>query len=411
MDWQDDYNDLSQLLIAVGEDYNDIINQDYFTLDFEYKKLAGGGAAIPGGGLVVKQVRKVPQPNPTELMTPFLINEPVEYCITQGECSNIIAVHRLKSKWLFENRNIWLSKDNLEDCLYTSLGLEYLADDRILSIAGAPSQWPKAFHKYDGSNTEDGWLMHHLANPREYTLRLEHIDTEVRLDESPIVTLDEIGWMVLEVDYNEPVLSWEYTGPNTTTSDLICLSRCLEPETGDFLQNRYFEVPKGPSISVTFYWPPDPGAAAGYTAPLSRWVETVIEGYTSEPIVLHGWYSQTYRPEHHNFGEHFLFEPRLEEGISQQILDELRAQDIRLIHFYYNFDSGGFRTFGFEDKPFYPADIDGDEDTDFADYSILAGRWQDIVCDECGGADLNGDGRVTGEDIRELVYQWLAGVE
>jgi hypothetical protein len=42
---------------------------------------------------------------------------------------------------------------------------------------------------------------------------------------------------------------------------------------------------------------------------------------------------------------------------------------------------------------------------------MLAGRWQDIVCDECGGADLNGDGRVTGEDLRELTYHWLAGFE
>jgi len=148
--------------------------------------------------------------------------------------------------------------------------------------------------------------------------------------------------------------------------------------------------------------------AGGYTAPLSRWVETVIEGYTSEPIVLHSWYSQTYQPEHHNFSEHFLYEPRLEPGISQQIQDELGAQDIRLIQLYMTYDVNTVTTYGFEDKPFYPADIDGDEDTDFADYAMLAERWQDIVCDECGGADLTGDGRVTGEDLGELAYHWLA---
>ena len=104
-----------------------------------------------------------------------------------------------------------------------------------------------------------------------------------------------------------------------------------------------------------------------------------------------------------------MFEPKLEPGISQQILDELRAQDIRLIHLCVDFGSGWVITYGFEDKLFYPADIDGDEDTDFGDYAILAGQWQDIVCDECGGADLNGDGRVTGEDLREMAYYWLAG--
>ncbi len=301
---------------------------------------------------------------------------------------------------------------NLEDCFYTSLGLEYLADDRILSITGELPLLPKAFHKFNGTDrTDDGWIMHHLANPRGCELHTEYIPTEVNVDENPILTLRDIEWLTLGVEYNEPVLTWKYTGPNTTTTDLICLRRCLEPQAGDLLQHRSFTEPKGVSISTTFYWPPDPGAAAGYTAPLSRWVETVIEGYTSEPIVLHGWYSQTYRPEHHNFAEHFMFEPRLEPGISQQILDELRAQDIRLIHLCVDFGSGWVITYGFEDKLFYPADIDGDEDTDFADYAMLAGRWQDVVCDECGGADLNGDGRVTGEDLGEMAYNWLAGFE
>ncbi|MHC4642731.1 MAG: PEP/pyruvate-binding domain-containing protein, partial [Planctomycetota bacterium] len=366
MDWPDDYNDLSKLLVLIGELYSGVTGQDYFYLDLEYKKLAPGGAAIPAGGLVVKQVREIPRPDPVARITPFLINEPVEYCIVQGECSDIFANHRLKSQWLFETKNLWLKEENLGDCFYTSLGLEYLADNRILSITGEPPLLPKAFHEFDGTDrTHDGWFMHHLANPRGCELHTEFIPTEVKVDESPMLTLRDIEWLTLGVEYNEPVLSWEYTGPSTTMTDLICLRPCLEPQVGDLLQHRFFNTgPKGVSISVTFYWPPDPGAAAGYTAPLSRWVETVIEGYTSEPIVLHGWYSQTYRPEHHNFAEHFMFEPRLEEGISQQILDELRAQDIRLIHFYYDYGGGWIMTYGFEDKVFYPADIDGDEDTD-----------------------------------------------
>ena len=414
MDWQDDYNDLAELLVAVGEDYNNVTGQDYFLLDLEYKKLACGGAALPAGGLVVKQVREIPRPDTTQRITTFLVNEPVEFRTFQGECSDIFANHRLKSKWLFETQSLWLTPKNLEDCFYSSAALEYLADNRILVMSGAPPLWPKAFHNSAGTNrvnTVDGWFMHHLANPRACELHTNLIPTEVKVDESPILTLRDIEWVTLGIEYNEPVLTWEWTGPNTTTTDLICLRPCPEPQAGDLLQQRYLEVPKGPSISTTFYWPPDPGAAAGYTAPLSRWVETVIRGYTSEPIVLHGWYSQTYRPEHHNFAEHFIFEPRLEEGISRQILDELSAKDIRLIHFFYEYYSGWIRTYGFEDKPFYPADIDGDDDTDFADFAMLGARWQDAVCDECGGADLNGDGRVTWDDLREFAYHWLAGVE
>jgi len=414
MDWEDDYIELSELLVAVGEDYNDVINQDYFTLDLEYKKLAPGGAAIPAGGLVVKQVRELPQPDTTQRITPFLINEPVEFCSYQGECSDIIANHRLKSKWLFETKSLWLTPKNLADCFYTSVSLEYLADNRVLDMSGELSLWPKAFHNSTGTNpvyTDDGWFMHHLSNPRACELHTEYIPTEVAVDWNPMLTLSDFPFFTLRVEYNEPVLSWEYTGPNTTTTDLICLSPCLKPQPKDLLQNRSYTEPKGVSISTSFYWPPDPGMAGGYTAPLSRWVETVIEGYTSERIVLHGWYSQTYRPEHHNFSEHFVFEPRLEPGISQDILDELRAKDIRLIHLYLYMGNDSLRTYGFKDDPFYPADIDGDNDTDLPDYALLAKRWQDAVCNECGGADLTGDGRVTGEDLRELAYNWLAGIE
>ena len=88
----------------------------------------------------------------------------------------------------------------------------------------------------------------------------------------------------------------------------------------------------GVTIETSFYWPPHPtGPTAGYTAPLIRWVQTTITGLASEPFTLTGEYAQTYVPGHHNFFEWFLFEPRLEPGLSQETLDELRASDIDLI--------------------------------------------------------------------------------
>src|SRR4030042_6887247 len=256
--------------------------------------------------------------------------------------------------------------------------------------------------------------MHHLAKPRACELNTDFIPTEVAVDESPILTLRDIPWLTLSVEYNEPVLSWDWMGPTTTTTDWIYLCPCHQPQIGDLLQERSFEGPNGVRISTTFYWPPDPGMAAGYTAPLARWVETVIEGYTSEPIVLHGWYSQTYRPEHHNFSEHFIFEPQLEPGISPQILSELHAKDIRLIHMHIElayvkqiYVVRHYATEDYAETPFVYADIDGDGDTDFADYAMLGACWQDTVCDECGGADLNGGGRGTGGGFRGRDYPGL----
>jgi hypothetical protein len=49
---------------------------------------------------------------------------------------------------------------------------------------------------------------------------------------------------------------------------------------------------------------------------------------------LHGYYSQTYRPGHHNFSETFVFEPALEEGISAPQIAELEAAGARQIFWH-----------------------------------------------------------------------------
>jgi hypothetical protein len=117
-----------------------------------------------------------------------------------------------------------------------------------------------------------------------------------------------------------------------TTTEYAMLCACPESQIGDKLQQRIFENPGVVAIDTTFYWPPDPMMDAGYTAPLVRWVETTIQGPTATPVVLHGEYAQTYRPGHHNFTEHYIFDPSLDPGISQQQLDELAAAGVRLIH-------------------------------------------------------------------------------
>jgi len=139
--------------------------------------------------------------------------------------------------------------------------------------------------------------------------------------------------------------------------DQVLLGPCLEPTSEDLLQKRRFEDPNGVRIETSFYWPAPPkGPTAGYTAPLARWVETRVTGCTSEPIVLHGYYSQTYKPEHHNFAEHFLFEPQLEPGLSPDLLAELGEKNIRLIHVYAGLDDTTITTYGFQDELPPPAD-------------------------------------------------------
>jgi hypothetical protein len=90
--------------------------------------------------------------------------------------------------------------------------------------------------------------------------------------------------------------------------------------------------PAGLAVATAYWFPPPPrGPTAGYTAPIVKWEETTITGLASTPIVLRGYYSQTHRPAHHNFGGDYIFEPRLEAGIDPAVIEELEELDIRYL--------------------------------------------------------------------------------
>ena len=70
MEWNGDYVGLAQALIAVADQFGAETGKAAFVLDLEYKKMAPGGGAVPAGGLVVKQVREIPQPDTTPSIVP-----------------------------------------------------------------------------------------------------------------------------------------------------------------------------------------------------------------------------------------------------------------------------------------------------------------------------------------------------
>jgi len=403
MQWEEDYLELARLLVAAAEEYERVTGKISYVLDFEYKKVA------PAGDLVVKQIREIPLPDNTPGITPFLVNEPVEYCTYQGECGDVFSNHRLKSRVRFETRSLWLSPGNLGETFFTEVALEYVADGRIRTYTGPMALWPQADHAYLESAVSDRWAFDHLRNARRYELTTE-VPDQVAPAESPVLVLSDIGCcfgqMYLKVNYDKPVLALDTQWPPGTTTrmtDTVRLYPCVSPQPGDTLQERTFTEPNGVSISTSFYWPPYPDyPTAGYTAPVARWAETLIEGYTSEPIVLHGYYSQTYRPEHHNFAEHFIFEPRLEQGIDPQTLEELHANDVRLIHVL----TGGspedrITVYGFDDDV-GREDVNNDGSVDALDVQLVINGALGIGI---GGfnADVDDDGNIDAVDVQLVI--------
>ena len=70
---------------------------------------------------------------------------------------------------------------------------------------------------------------------------------------------------------------------------------------------------------------------------MQKWLDTTIAGFTSEPMVLSSYFSQSYRPGHHNFSEGFLFEPRADPNVTLEQLAEL--EEIDLLRIYWSWGS------------------------------------------------------------------------
>ena len=149
-----------------------------FRLDFEYKKDLNLG-------LVVKQVREVPQPGTTNSVTAFLIDEPVMCSVVQAEGGSVFANHRLKSLWNLHTANLWMAATNLVNGIYTQGTCEYTDNGTIQTLSGPLNGWPNASNSPSGCTNY--WTTGAAANRRFWRLDTT-LKTNVTGAEPPIFT-------------------------------------------------------------------------------------------------------------------------------------------------------------------------------------------------------------------------------
>ena len=321
---KNDYSRFLSLFWAVGQAFHDYYPSKISPLlDFEYKK-------DRNLGLVVKQVRELPVSGPTNSITGFLINEPQVLGVAQTEYSvpmpigirgNVFANHRLKSLLTIETVNTRLTDSNSITGIYTDAVFQYAEDATLQTLSGPISSWPNAFCSPNGQSNY--WTTGLGAKQRAWSLQTE-LTTVVTGSQPPVFTQSDYPKR-LSVTYTTPV-----AGIQTEMVGVQPVSALNEPGA---LQRRIMTKTNVVEIQTSFYWPKPPvDFVAGYTAPLLRFDETRITGLTTQPILLKGYFAQTYCPGHHNMIEDFVFEPRLEPGLSPDTLAELQTQNIKWIH-------------------------------------------------------------------------------
>lgn len=348
--WDAEYLQLYELLVAAAQRYCEETKKDNVVLDLEYKKVA------PDGTLILKQIREIPRAGGAGYATPFLLAQPRQYRTLQGRGSDVFTNHRLKSLWTLRPRSLWLSPESLQSCVYGEVTLEYAADGKLHRESRELPLLPGAEHTHEASPAEfgrydlvDKWEFPDLCNPRTYRLRTTPLYQATVPD--PAVTLDDFR-VALEVQYQRPVpldgaQKKEAADPRnpaavsgrpaasdemqTTMAESAALYEPWQPADQDVPEECSFSDPNlGVSVRTRFYmrW------GWGWATPAAvQFEQTRIEGLTSEPIVLTGYFSQSVGGGAHLCPKNFLFEPGLEPGIPQKTLDELRARNIRLIYY------------------------------------------------------------------------------
>jgi hypothetical protein len=205
-------------------------------------------------------------------------------------------------------------------------------------MEGSFFSWPEATQTMhpiaNGWILTNRWSIGDGCDHRAYELET-YVTYSPTTAQSPVRTLNDLtsyGWLSLRIDFAEPQLAIDGLGNLTSFTNARLSLRPRPAATGTGLRHeRRFSAGPVQIQSVFYWWEPSEGTII-QTFELERWEETTITGLTAEPIVLRGYYSQTYGPSHHNFGEEFVFEPRLEPGLSVDQRNELEAANIRLVY-------------------------------------------------------------------------------
>jgi hypothetical protein len=342
MDWKSDYETLHKLLEKIAPGFSRYaIDRKKYTLDFEYKK-------VDPDWIMVKQVRELPQPKALTDPTPILAGGQATLRLFQGETGGggVFAYHRLKSIWNIDAASRVLETTGQKSSLINAADWTRVVDGETLVVEDGIAGWLK--HRFStgkrGNETVlvDQWQESRDGEITRYKMSLV-IPRWLPDRNSPTVFVGELP-VYLEANYSKPLenlsIDWQTGKPTykAVKTEEIQLSTFDPNETislDDLPQDRLLEGKDGKKIEIEFFWPPHPtGPTAGYTAPLKAWKQTTITGLLDTPLVLKGWFSQTYAPGHHNFWEEFIFEPSMEEGISEELLAEMEEADVKRIYVF-----------------------------------------------------------------------------
>jgi hypothetical protein len=327
------------MFAAIGDAFLAYYPEKYSArLDFEYKKALQGW-------LEIKQVREAPR-FAAQQQSYFLLNNPVTLSSIQQVHGDLFNSHRLKSRWTIQATNAELNETNMTTATVPWVTWTRASNGALVTFSGSLTSLPNAtldvFIDWHLSTYAYHWTETTPAGPINYALTSYSEQTQTLPFGPGLMTPKDIFSSAdLRAEYPQPLPYLDsYQGLSFVTNADIHVEQWRSPRSNDFYFDLRFTIPNTPSnINIrTGFWLQ--GDYSGYPflyylyAHIIGNLETTIEGLTSEPIHLQDFFSQTFCSDHFEHSERFIFEPRLEPGISQTFLAELRAKDIAWLILY-----------------------------------------------------------------------------
>lgn len=297
-----------------------------FSLDIEFKKVAQEG-------LVLKQVRSVPTPAGSGQVEPVLLGDTLELCVFQGEWGAALGNHRGKSRWKLTARPGKLTAEaKAAQSLLQAAEVELVVDGQRKVLAG-PKTWPGYQHVLEEGQPVDRFEVQTATGKQIWSLVTE-IPASLPEAHAPLASLTDLQFR-LRIDHAQPVPEVEYDGKIVTVStDELRLRPCQAADQVSELHPLTQRTVSKGGVQVSLQWhqpPPPQGPTAGYTAPLFAWKAVTVTGLTPQPLQLSSWWALTTRPQHHNFTEHFVIEPRLDPSLPPAALQALEQAGVRAL--------------------------------------------------------------------------------
>lgn len=234
--------------------------------------------------------------------------------------------HRIKSRWTVRHRNTFSARTNLGQDFYTHIAIEHLDGTEKRTLSGAPSTFPNARRELlshatfapERVLTRDSWTMPTLAGTADVTLQLYFDPATTGLAPFGSIASRQTDTYRLEVQFHEPALTISPDGEIEHRSNTLSRHYVMPadtPESDRRSKRNDFSVNGTNYLIQMDYVLPAEAVGDDCRRPIIRIEESRLEGFTTEPIALRGYWSQTFSDIHIPESEEFLFEPRLEAGL------------------------------------------------------------------------------------------------